>query len=79
MKRICLPTTGSSTVGSFYPDTLLGLGTQIILLFGVETLLWPSLIVIVIRAGELPLGTVQTLSLGEPPPPQPIFRIKHAQ
>ena len=77
MKRISLPTTGSSTVGSFYPDTLLGLGTQIILLFGVETLLWPSLIVI--RAGELPLGTVQTLSLGEPPPPQPIFRIKHAQ
>ena len=75
MKRISLPTTGSSTVGSFYPDTLLGLGTQIILLFGVETLLWPSLI----RAGELPLGTVQTLSLGEPPPPQPIFRIKHAQ
>ena len=75
MKRISLPTTGSSTVGSFYLDTLLGLGTQIILLFGVETLLWPSLI----RAGELPLGTVQTLSLGEPPPPQPIFRIKHAQ
>lgn len=79
MKRISLPTTGSSTVGSFYQDTLLGLGTQIILLFGVETLLWPSLI----RAGELPLGlplgTVQTLSLGEPPPPQPIFRIKHAQ
>ena len=67
MKRISLPTTGSSTVGSFYPDTLLGLGTQIILLFGVETLLWPSLIVI--RAGELPLGTVQTLSLGEAPPP----------
>ena len=65
MKRISLPTTGSSTVGSFYPDTLLGLGTQIILLFGVETLLWPSLI----RAGELPLGTVQTLSLGEAPPP----------